>query len=88
MLQGAAQPQGSIWVVKGRSCRCFENLQGSGEDCVKAQVGMSFVLDHSGRVFTDKKCSLKDLVSNGDVPWIADDNSSDVCLCLEPPRTL
>ena len=36
---------------------------------------MSFALDHSRRLFTDKKRSLKDLASNGDVPWVADDNS-------------
>ena len=36
---------------------------------VNSQVGMSFVVDHSGRLFTAKKCSLRDLVSNGDVTW-------------------
>ena len=38
---------------------------------MRPEAGMSLVLDHSGRVFTTKKCSLKDLVANGDVPLLA-----------------
>ena len=32
---------------------------------------MSFIVDHSGRLFTagKKKCSLKDLARNDDVTW-------------------
>ena len=33
------------------------------------QVGMTFVTDHSGRLFTASKCSLKDLVQNEVVAW-------------------
>ena len=31
------------------------------------QVGMTFLCDHSGRVYTKQKCTLKDLVSNQEV---------------------
>ena len=30
------------------------------------QVGLNFVLDHSGKLFKGKKCTLKDVVANTD----------------------
>ena len=38
-------------------------------DYVIAQAGFSFVVDHSGKLFKGKRCTLKDLVHNSDVPW-------------------
>ena len=32
---------------------------------------MTFLTDHSGRVFTTKKCSLKDVVANADATLTA-----------------
>ena len=30
---------------------------------------MAFVIDHSGRLFTGKKCSLRDIAQNQDATW-------------------
>ena len=35
----------------------------------KSKVGFSFVIDHSGKLFKGKKCSLKDLWRNADAMW-------------------
>lgn len=36
---------------------------------LKSKVGFSFVIDHSGKLFKGKKCTLKDLCRNGDAFW-------------------
>ena len=56
---------------------------------MRPKAGMSLVLDHSGRVFTTKKCSLKDLVANGDVPLLAFmlRFSSPWMLCSDPNKS-